>query len=288
MTWNDLQPEEKAFYRWFHGRQCGLCKRGRCPIVDAQPAANGLGVPQYLPETIYGAPRRAVGKSKDVFFLAINPGGIGALGETGFPVQGYGGQDNLVRYANDHLSWFVANDIRRYCDSVTKGSLVVNAIFHGHPLDENRVRPTNDDIASHHEELASLCITNIAHCKSRRWQFDAGQENAVWDACGGQTMNMMAHWRPLAVVAFGWAPIKWLGHVHDSALPAYRGWHLDDNGQQLVEMCRQGRHQLPIGQVAVLERGGDNLPFVISQRYGPHWNAEGVNAVVESLRGVVG
>jgi hypothetical protein len=135
---------------------------------------------------------------------------------------------------------------------------------------------------------------NIAHCKSRGWlQYDIEQQEAIWGACGYKTLEILAHWHPRAIVAFGWTPLEWLRYAHNSNAQAYRDWHLDENGLRMAALVAQP-HCLPVGQVATLTRSvegrTDSLHFVCSQRYGPRkqWTPQKVKAVVNALRDIVG
>jgi len=142
-------------------------------------------------------------------------------------------------------------------------------------------------MTNHQAELANLCIMNIAHCKSKHWLRCEEDKETVWDYCGKKTLAMLAYWPTKAVVAFGWDPLEWLGHVHGSATPEYLDWQLDEEGLDMVGLINLKR-PLPIGRVATLTRDAvgrkGSLRFVSCQRPGPHFTWENVKAVVAALQ----
>lgn len=278
MTWDDLTPEERLrYYEWFLNEQCGICNRRGCAVIRQQweRAPGRDDNPHYRPEAIYGNPNNAV------WYLAANPC-VGGPHDYGCPVRE---EDCTPQdYLNHYLQWYEVDDAQRHVgDSITKASLVLSLETRGLHLDNNRINPNGHDLTRHRADLAHLCVLNIAHCKSPKWrEIPDSDKRIAWDACGKKTLAMLSHWQPRAIVAFGWAPLLWLHHVHASDAPGYAEWHMDERSRDMV-----GRPRLPVGEVAYLQRAldgkQDTLRFVTSQRLGRHFTRERVAVVVAAL-----
>lgn len=216
LTWDNLNPQEKEFYRWFHRKQCGLCAAGQCPIIDAQlTRRGGPGEPLFLPEAVYGEPFIVRGIQrcrKCVFFLAANPGGNGAPDEPGFPVLAYAGENSFQDYMTTRLEWFnreAHQNARQLGDCVTTAALwlLLRAQNHLNLPETLRVAIGSPlfAIAVQTGARDALVELNTVHCKSPG--FPAMEQ---YPPCVEKTFTMLGSWRPRVLVAMGHHAWEWL------------------------------------------------------------------------------
>ncbi len=227
---SELTETRREFYRWFHGRKCGIwgddSSLGQCPILlEQRKHVDPVGL-RFYPEAIWGDPENSI------WFMGMNPGQCAAnstacqrvaerracantLDDADQTEEQHYGRHNLVTtFNNDHHHPVFA-------DHVTSASL-------GLLLRQPRRVCVGDTAVRESlrlDAVQKLTVLNTAHCKSPDYNFGSEEKQRFWHECGGRNLRAIQLWQPMLIVAYGGAPQYWLLHVVHANPPS--GWTLE-------------------------------------------------------------